>query len=175
MKTKTIRLFDYKELPPSAQDRALNAWREGFDNYGLEVEMDNKLEELLAEHKITPLTDLKGYPTKYGKLFYSLACCQGDGVMFEGVFDWKKQTVTIKHSGHYCHSYSKTVDLENVDGNESTKGLQDAFEAIYQKICKELERFGYDVIDDMQSEERFIEDCNANEWTFREDGTMENA
>lgn len=175
MKEKTIKLYEYAELSPRAKERAYQNWQEYFDGYGLQVHLDNEIERLLEQHKIVPVSTAdKKYDSKYAKLYYSLAHCQGDGVMFEGTFTWKGYTVNVRHSGHYYHSYSKAVEITNSNGGESPEGFYNAFEKVYQKICKELEREGYAYIGNAQSEEAFIEDCNAYEWTFREDGTMEN-
>jgi hypothetical protein len=49
------------------------------------------------------------------------------------------------------------------------------FKAVYERVCSIMERKGYDHIDAITSEEAFEQACELNEWTFREDGTMENA
>lgn len=172
MKTKTINLFEYSELSPEAKKKALEHFREhDFDEYYLKVGLDNEVSDLLEEHKIKPIDGT------YAKLYYSLSHSQGDGLMFEGVFDWKKYHITIKHSGHYYHSYSKTLEITYIDKEENEQdadeGTYAEFEKIYQTICKTLEKHGYEVIEDMQSEDYFIEQCNNYEYTFREDGTRE--
>lgn len=175
MKTKTITLYEYSELSPEAKAKALAHYREhDFDSYGLQVHLDNELDGLLKKHGIKPTHDLKGYESKHAQIQYSLTNSQGDGVMFEGVFKWKDYAITIKQSGHYYHSNSKIVEItDDIDG-EATEQAEKEFEIVYQKICKELEKLGYSYIEDMESEDAFIEHCNANEYTFREDGTMEN-
>lgn len=174
MKTKTINLYEYSELSPDAKERALRNWRENFDSFALQVFMDDRLRDLLEKAHITPYADLKGYPSKYGKVYYSLSCCQGDGVMFEGRFKWRGYDVTIRHSGRYYHSHSKTIDMETAKGAPASDGTLERFEAVYQGICKTLEREGYAEIEELESEAAFIEACDANGYTFREDGTMEN-
>lgn len=178
---KTIELYEYSELKPEAKEKALKNYKENdFDEFSLRVHLDNEIEELLQKYGIVPIQDLKGYETKYAKVYYSLSHCQGDGVMFEGVFSfptetekegeqWKRYVVTVKQSGRYSHSNSKTVEVEN-----DNEVVAKEFEQVYQKICKELEQSGYKHIEELQSEAYFIEECNANEWTFREDGTREN-
>jgi hypothetical protein len=178
MKEKTIKLYEYRELSPKAKEKALDDFRNNnFDSYGLQADLDNYLEELLTEYHIVPVADLKGYPSKYAKIYYSLSHSQGDGVMFEGVFEWKGQLITIKQSGRYYHSLSKDItwnDFVGEDKEAEEEKLAKEFEGIYQDICKKLEKAGYAGIEDMESEAYFIETCNANEWTFREDGTLEN-
>lgn len=171
MKTKEITLYEYSELSPQAKKKALDYHREhGFDTYDLQVHLDNLISDLLEKHKIKPAEGT------YAKIYYSLSNSQGDGAMFEGTFDWKNYTVKIKQSGHYYHSNSKVIEIvgENEHGTyDAPEADENAFEAIYQSICKELEKVGYEHIEDMESESYFIELCNANEWTFREDGTLE--
>ena len=57
---------------------------------------------------------------------------------------------------------------------ENEKDEQE-FEELYQDICKKMERAGYEHIEWCTSEEVFIESCEANGYTFRENGEMENA
>jgi len=98
--------------------------------------------------------------------------------MFEGTFTWKKYTVHIKHSGHYYHSNSKSLEITYLDDNEDEQEADEetytAFEELYKNICKELEDFGYKFIEDEDSEQSFIDACEANEYTFEIDGTMNN-
>lgn len=178
MKTKTIQLYEYAELSPEAKEKALSTWRnEDFDSYGLQVHLDEAISVLLERHGIVPVATADGrYQSQYARVYFSLSHSQGDGVMFEGTFHWKKWHVVIKHSGRYYHSNSKEIDITTNDQffDEADEATCDRFEAIYQSICKELEREGYAYIDEAESEDAFIEACNANEWTFREDGTLEN-
>lgn len=175
MKTKTINLYEYGELSPEAQKIALEHYREhDFDTYGLQVHLDNEIEALLKNSGIVPVSTAdRKYDSKYAKIYFSLSHSQGDGVMFEGTFTWKAWTVNIKQSGRYYHSNSKDIELYFNDEPAENEHAKKDFETIYQSICKSLETKGYAYIEDMESEEHFIEECNANEWTFREDGTRE--
>lgn len=175
MKIKSLPLYEYAELSPEAKQKALNYHRKhGFDSYGLQVYLDEAIQPLLKKHGIVPLSTAdQKYETKYAKIYYSLSNSQGDGVMFEGTFTWRDWVVNIRHHGHYYHSYSKMITIENDEGLEPSDEDESAFETIYQAICKELEKTGYAYIEDMESEEYFIEECNANEYLFRKDGTRE--
>lgn len=176
MQQKTITLYEYSELSPESKKRAHeNYIHEDFDGTALQVHLDNFIGELLEKHGIVPVSTAdKKYESKYAKIFYSLSHSQGDGAMFEGTFHWKEYTVNIKQSGRYYHSNSKEITLYERDTLAENEVEEAAFEVIYQSICKELEREGYSQIEDLQSEAYFIEECNSNEWTFREDGTREN-
>lgn len=48
------------------------------------------------------------------------------------------------------------------------------FEGNFVKICKELERYGYSLIEEEDSEESFADTCEANGYTFLSDGKMMN-
>ena len=173
MKTKTIKLYEYSELSPEAKKRAhQNYLNDFFDEQALQVHLDNEIEPLLKQYGIVPVSTAdKKYDSKYAKIWYSLSNCQGDGVMFEGTFEWENHSITVKQSGHYNHSYSKTVEWND---HAQSERQEERFEQVYQAICKKLEKEGYSFIDELQNEAYFIEECNANEWTFRENGVMEN-
>jgi hypothetical protein len=173
MKQHTITLYDYPELSKQAKERALSKWRETNDYPFLTEYLHGLLTEDLDALGI-------GYDPKSLKLYYSLSYCQGDGVMFEGQLTYEEHEVQIKHSGHYYHSHSKTVtwDFDDIDMTPSsiraTDAMRERFEDVYQNICKKLERAGYDYIESEDSEETFADICEANEWTFEENGTMRN-
>lgn len=173
--TKTITLYEYSELSPEAKQKALDAWNEHNDDPYMQSHMINLLKEKLEEEGIE-------YDTDSMDVRYSLSHCQGDGFMFEGVLTWKGYTVTVKHHGHYYHSYSKVVEITNDEGiaiesyktDAEAQAVSDAFEALYQQVCKHMEQQGYAHIEYITSEESFIEECDANGYTFRENGMMEN-
>lgn len=170
MKTKTINVYEYNELSKEAKRRALNDWRNKYDNLFLQSELQGECNELIKNYGIECTSN---FPI----CLYSLSYCQGDGLMFYGTFKWKQYVVDIKHSGHYYHSYSKFIELTDESKEDETDASDEdykAFEAIYQEICKKLEQQGYDMIESENSEEYFIDMCEANEWTFTSDGVMEN-
>lgn len=172
MKTKTIALYEYHELSPEAKEKALANWNETNDNPLLQSHMINVLKEKLDERGIK-------YDTDSIDVRYSLSHCQGDGFMFIGNLTWKKYDISIKHGGgRYYHSNSASIEIQESDNLGYHMDDEDAdvkeFNEIYQAICKEMEQIGYDEIEYEQSEEVFQETCEANEYTFREDGTMEN-
>lgn len=164
MKTKTITLYEYGELSPTAKEKARAKWNETNDNPLMQSHMINVLKEKLEERGIK-------YDTDSMDVRYSLSSCQGDGFMFEGVITWRGKDISIKHDGnaHYYHMHTASFDYEGLTEDEFGQ-----FKAVYEAVCKEMERIGYDEIEYQQSEESFEQACEANEWTFREDGTLEN-
>ncbi len=168
--TREIELYEYSELSKEAKKKALDTWNETNDLPFMQSMLNDECGQLLKENGITCTSN---HPV----CLYSLAHCQGDGLMFQGSFIWYGHSVKVKHSGHYYHSHSKTVDITKiVDGQEieASENEYAEFEAVYQSICKELATIGYDFIESETSEERFIDECNANEWTFTKDGVMDN-
>ena len=172
MKTKTITLYEYAELSPQAKEKALNKWRETEDDPFMQSHMINLLKEELDERGIK-------YDAESVDVRYSLSSCQGDGFMFEGELVWGKYTIYIKHDGnsHYYHSNTANIEMQETDNlgfhMDDEHADVKAFDALYHEICKKMERVGYEHIEYVTSEESFEQACEANEWTFREDGTRE--
>lgn len=144
MQTKTINLYEYSELSPKAKEKALSAWRvQSWDSYSLQVDLDNHIEGLLADRGIAPLADVKGYATTHAKIYFSLSHSQGDGVMFEGTFEWGKYTVYITHKGRYYHSHSAQIEVQESHNlgfhmDDDHKDVK-KFEKMYHAICADDE------------------------------------
>lgn len=165
MKTVALNLYEYSELSKEAQEYAHSQWNEHDDMPFLSECMDEKAGDLITEAGMT-IEDMK--------VFYSLSWSQGDGAMIEGLFTWEGNEYRVKHSGHYYHERSTTIDcVSDEDGNST--GDEKAFEEAYVPVCKALARFGYDCIEAEQSEQAFIDACEANEYTFEANGRMRNA
>lgn len=170
--TKKIEVYSFEELDEKAKANALKEETDDVMANGLwflDDDLNERLHELLIENSIQDLNDTSKPNTKPTKVYYSLDYCQGDGCMFEGNFIWNGLNVTIKHSGNYYHSNSKTIEIESPI-EEDTKKAEKEFENIYQSICKTLERYGYDTIEYASSEERAIENFIDNEATFLKSG-----
>ncbi len=164
--TKKYQVFSVKELSKQARETAHKVWRANNEYTMLEECMLDNLAEQLKEYKI------KSDDFKVG---YSLGYCQGDGAMFYGKFDWGVWRVEIKHEGRYYHSNSKGITIvQEKDDKWASEKTYERFEKIYQKICKELERYGYDFIETEDSMENFIEECEANDYQFLVSGASFN-
>lgn len=176
--TKVYNLYTIDELDEKAKETAYAKWVEGNDYYFLSDYLDERLHELLEEKGITDTNDTSKAGTKPTRVQYSLSYCQGDGAMFEGVFMWNGYTVKVKHSGHYTHYNSKTIDIykeeENGEEYNANDDVLKEFDDLYKTICKELERQGYDFIEYEDSMEAFEQACEANEYTFTIDGVIDN-
>lgn len=173
--TRKYKIYNVNELSQEARDKARQKFNEDNDYVFLSDCMNERLHELLEENKIKDLNDTSKAGTKPTQVLYSLSRSQGDGCMFEGNFEWNEYSVNIKHSGHYYHENSKVITIRDEEGNEiDVAEPNEVFDALYVKICKELEQYGYNFMDNEDSEESFINTCEANEYTFLEDGTMFN-
>lgn len=89
--------------------------------------------------------------------------------MFAGRFQWHDKDICVTHSGYYYHAYSKDIDFPQATEHEYSE-----FDALYVSICKKLEKLGYELIEEEQSEAHFEELCKLNNWTFTKEGEMEN-
>ena len=167
MKTKTINLYQYTELSKESKETALAYFRGTNDYYFLSEDLNENLQELLKDNGIKEIDK--------AQVLYSLSYCQGDGCMFEGIFTWKSYTVTINHSGRYYHSNSKNIEIEFSDkpDKDITKKVYDAFNVIYENICNKLEQNGYAYIEYEDSEESILENMEANDYYFTEQGKIE--
>lgn len=157
---KTINVYPYKELNEKAKEYARRERNAHNDLSFIQEFMTEYLKEELTEKGIKYNDDLK--------VFYSLSYCQGDGAMFQGLITWKDLDIKITHTGRYYHAYMKnieTIDKDFVSENEAKE-----FENLYVSICKDLEKYGYDLIETEQSAENFAEECEANDYLFLSDG-----
>lgn len=164
--TTTHTVYNFDELSDEAKEKALNYFRENNWYDFLGDDLQYKLEELLKDNNI--------HFDELPKVYYSLGYSQGDGVMFEGTVKWKYYTVEIRQSGHYYHYNSKQFwNFENSrTGREVSDKVYKQFDELYVRICKELEKYGYDIIEYEQSEEYLKEMIEGNEYEFTEDGKL---
>lgn len=160
MKIVQTEVFTFDELSKEAKVKARNWYKDGDMLPFLSEYLNESLGEQLKKHKIH---------TEEARVMYSLSYCQGDGLMFEGVFEFEGNNVSVKHSGRYYHSNSKVIDWPDFVG-EDKETAENKFEAIYIKICKELEKQGYNYIEAGRSNENVDDNILANEYTFTADG-----
>lgn len=165
MKKVTIDVFEYHELGERAKEKALNNYREN-----LVIDIKELLVEMIEEEMIK-----LGFSCENIKPLYSLNYCQGDGLMFEGVVFNEKEKYRIKHSGRYYHEQSKEiVGLDDGDYEDFEIETEKFDEQVYVPVCQKVRDYGYSLIKYEESEECFIEYCEANDVKFTEDGNVFN-
>ncbi|OPY03513.1 MAG: hypothetical protein A4E60_00178 [Syntrophorhabdus sp. PtaB.Bin047] len=194
MRTKTITIYKFDELPEDAQTRAVE------NLYDVNVDSDYWHEFAIDDAK--QIAALMGIEIK--NIYFSGFSSQGDGACFEGSYSYQKGSVKavkehapqdeelhriaqdladlqrrhfyrltakVKHSGHYYHEYCTSIDVEdNGDGAPETvydgiaEFLRDFMHWIYRQLEKEH--------DYMTSDEAIIETIRANEYEFYENGKL---
>lgn len=162
--TKDYNIYSFEELSQEAKDKAREAYNKDLESPFLQADLREYIHEELIERgythgEITPL--------------YDLSNCQGSGLMFEGIIEDKKGNVyNIKQLGRYFHERSTEISAHNNKGGEIDATKWE--ESVYIPICKIVRDRGYEDIEYSESEEYFAETCEANEYTFLEDGRMFN-
>ena len=175
METRQYKVYKFSELSEEAKEKAINKWYEGEDYPFLEIDLTESCKALLEENNIKYDDTLK--------LYYSLGYCQGDGLCFIGDFVYRGKQFKISHSSRYYHEYSTDIEVydnkldewECLDDkmNKEYKGIRGKFIEKYLKICRELEKEGYGIIEYRMDNEEFNELCEANGCMFTEDGTID--
>lgn len=160
-------VYLFKDLNNEAKERARNWFRITNDDPFMQSHMINLLKEELEDQgiKYNDTIDVR----------YSLSNCQGDGFMFIGEFYWKQYTIYITHSkSRYFHSNTANIEIQETDNlgfhmDEDHEDVKE-FYSLYKKVCKTMERQGYDYIDYVNSAEYVDEALEANEYTFTAQG-----
>jgi len=169
---REYKVYTFDELSDKAKAKALEDWNQDQDYPFLQDDLREYIHEELSDLGFT----VEGINTSENhsiRPFYSLSNCQGDGLMFEGtITDKKGNTFTIKHKGHYYHE--RSTEIEGIDKNGESIDTKDFEENIYIPLCKRVRDRGYQDIEYQESEECFRETCEANEYTFLENGEMFN-
>lgn len=166
MKIKEINVYEFDELSEEAKQQAINNW---YTN-----ETYPCLEDNLEEFSYPLLEDNKIEIMKNFDILYSLSNCQGDGVCFVGEFKWKKYHISITHNFRYYHNRSTDINITTQFDNEAKEEIYKDFKKIYYSICDKIEKGGYEELEYRMDFKEFEELCQVNEYTFLENGTMEN-
>lgn len=192
MKTKTINLYEYDELPEDIKAKVLENHRyiNVDDSWWSKAELDYWKEELKAE----------GFED--AKIAFSGFWSQGDGASFTATvnietFLRKHRSITrfkkllplipmgdlsacvVRVGHHHVHENTVKADVEMAWNNETEplEGLRGELEGFLTERVRELSRKIYKSLESdyrfQTSDEAIIETLKANEYTFREDGKVE--
>lgn len=188
--TKEYKVYTFNELAEEAKERAINDYYKHEDYPFLE---DDIMVELKQIDQF--FSDIK--------LQYSLSYCQGDGLSFSGEFnleeflkkgyskklkssqiaalcDYIYRVFSEGNTGNYCYASKSDVDCEYNynDENDILEQLwQDVLGEIqeyYYNLCKQLEKYGYSILEYRMDFNEFDEFCEDNEYNFFENGEMAN-
>jgi len=173
MRQELINVYKFNELSEKVKEKVINRFREHEDYIMLKDNLTEMLHDELKKHNIEVLSNLK--------LGYSLSNSQGDGVNFTGVFEWDNNVVTItKTNYHYEHYKTVTKEYERFDSDNDNIYLSDEeynkldidFSIIYKQICAVIESAGYDEIEYRLKESTIIENIEANDYEFYDNGDI---
>ena len=193
MKTIEINLYSFSELSELAKERAIQDWYENDDYPFLSDDIENSITEQFDTEKV--FSNIK--------LSYSLSYSQGDGLSFGCDFNFEKwlEKYTFQNfkkralmeifevsidanNGRYSYAHkdcissnknymtNNTLELKNLD--QLFENILNDIQNYYLEVCKHAERYGYSEIEYRMDEAEFSECCDANYYTFLEDGTMQN-
>jgi hypothetical protein len=185
MKTKAYNVYTFSELSQSARETAKRRYYETEEYEFLGEELKERLSQIAPYWEDV-------------KIFYSLSCCQGDGLSFEGTLDIKKfldtkspsfrrpkvmqdyiyKIISTGNKGRYTYASRGDVDWEcNYSHGKERKRLDKAalsiLEAVqdnYLSICKNLERYGYSILEYRMDDKEFEDLSDSNEWEYTIDG-----
>jgi len=193
MKTIEVKIFEFSELSPEAQQKAIkNEMKYWYENLTLDTFNDDATEQIKDAGFINPV------------LSYSLSCSQGDGLSFKAdkygklvdlfiqvLGPGKERTAKLLadscaqvfkgNTGHYSYAQKNQVDLylDECTNVTDTKNIDECIaevltllEDIYMNLCKKLEDQGYREIEYLTSEECARENLECNNFEFTEDGKI---
>ena len=191
MRTKTVNVYTYSELSEKAKEYARMTYGQFDDVEFLTEEMKLQLHDAgFPDAKVNwSLAFCQGDGVCFMGEWYG----RDDGMKemvvqaYKGEVPKNVQRILpfvrlqlTKFEHYYCHAYTVSAEVDIV---ENYVGNIDRIEAIMEELekdlneyriemCEKLERFGYGYIEDCESEERFADDAEANEWEFYENGEM---
>lgn len=201
MRTHTVELFSITELDEEAQEKAVDYLRE-HDYFGVENEhIEERFKSMLEEYGL-PTDNIEfslGHRQGDGVAFYGNMDTDDIVKMLYKVdardflpyganwrryrpfVQWHGLSATIQRNSHGNHySHYNTMDVYVEREREYTqqptrlagKEVWDLIKENVVKVSKELEKLGYEMIDEYQKKEWIIEQAEANEMEFRKDGRL---
>lgn len=188
MKTKTYQVYSFNELSKEAKEYAIQKWYENEDYPMLKEDL---LEELSQLDTLKIFNDVK--------LSYSLSCCQGDGLSFSAnisLENWLKgkklsnknidnineaiyKFISTGNKGFYSYATPEQIQYDVNDDilfekvEKQVEDIKNEIASYYMNICKELEKYGYSIIEYRMNDQEFQEFCESNEYEFLENGKID--
>jgi hypothetical protein len=158
MKDYTVRRYSFEELGKEAQDKAIEDTRSLLNEW--------VPEEYLTEELEYELDRQLGGSASSIELRYSLSYCQGDGVATYGTLkreeapnlSWPDSVAYVElsrnsWSNHYSHYNTFNVEAFTEDDDKVEGEGVSVLEGQLRDLCRDLARYGYDLIEKWTSEE----------------------
>lgn len=84
MRNVNVNVYEFDDLSKDVQDEVINRYRDKLADL-----LDEDLEDIMNR-------ELNNYADNLDfELRYSLNCCQGDGVSFDGIIEGKEELLTL--------------------------------------------------------------------------------
>ena len=192
--TITRQVFTLDELPPTAQENAINKLREiaheTLPSSMVGESLNGELYGILTGNYCGDIHGNKLTKDIGLSIEWSLSYCQGDGVAIYGTLNsddatglnWGDATTAILTrnywGNHYTHGNCIDIVLIRYDDEGNEMNVADTVEFTDQikDICRKLERHGYAEIENFTSETTVIEMLNDlhgdTARRFNDDGTF---
>lgn len=176
MKTYEITRYAFNELSDEAKDKAVQEWANRQDEV-IDLFLPDDLMQQLENELGAGASNSVAFDLN---LYYSLSYSQGDGVALDGsltredspALPWRRgHRVYFKHSGHYYHERSFSVTVEDINGESIEDEEQEEITEAIRKVCADLRKFGYKLIDGYTSREQAIDELSEAGDIFRLDGS----
>lgn len=170
MKKVEIKIYEFEELNEKAQEYALNNYRENQEYIFLSGYLEEILKSELTKRNIKSLNEIIQY--------YDLDYHRGDGYQFNGKYEFtfknKIYHTTIKQDGDYCNNKCVNISIIKLNNNHDDieQEVYDYFKEQFEDITEILEKEGYKIIKDVESEENIKEEIKANNYLFYENGIV---
>lgn len=156
--TKTIKIYNFDELPKDIQQELIEKEIEAQANIYCECflleDMEEEARRLLQKYF--------GDKATFKKVYYDLSYCQGSGAMIEFDLIYYNKHVTIEQYGLYYHENSFTI-IENY-GEELTEKQYEQLKSKIYWVNKEFAKAGYNFIEWRETEEEAREFLQENEY-----------
>jgi len=158
MKEYTVRRYSFEELGKEAQDKAIEDARSLLNEW--------VPEEYLTDELQCELVSQLGGSASSIELRYSLSYSQGDGVATYGTLkreeapnlSWPDNVAYVElsrnsWSNHYSHYNTFNVEAFTEDDDKVEGEGVSVLEGQLRDVCRDLARYGYDLIEKWTSEE----------------------
>lgn len=199
--TKKYEVFNYDELSDSAKERVRNFF--GENDADIETDMLEEDFKYYVEEKYPYYSGLKfqwslGHCQGDGLSFsaqinlskYLDANANNKGSkafnlktsVYDAVCNFVWGLHSTGNTNMYCYASKSHIEwdynyqdgIERIRIEKLVNQIIEEISSEYMDICRELEEIGYKAYENLYSDEYAKETCEANEYTFLEDGTMFN-
>lgn len=150
----------FEKLNEEGKAKAIKLCQEIEQDIGEKFLQDSLLKRLAG------LLEKNGMTIENQYILYSLSHSHGDGFIFSGDINWKGNLYKVRESGYYYNSSNCKIICMPGFTDKTVKPLIAKFNKVYVKICKDVEAFGYEHIENALSEDVIRKNIIANELEF---------